>query len=154
MPAERTFKFRQAMTTLTPNSKNVHKASLMQVNRIVMAAATVAVLIAAGCGNSDSTYATDSNSGTGMSGVGKGRQVTGPHVAYGLTPESRIGEPPSFGTPTGTGFPTLDADQSGGMGSGMEGYHRLGAAGTSGAITDNSAPVDVQELGMSKSAAK
>ena len=105
---------------------------------------------AAACDRTSSTHATPDNSGTGGEGMGTHADITGPAEREGNNP----GGPPVFGVATGTGFSTGDSDQAGGMGSGLEGFHGLGAAGTSGSITDKSEPVAVQELGMSKSAAK
>ena len=36
----------------------------------------------------------------------------------------------------GNGFRSLTADQAGGMGTGLQGFNDVGAAGTSGTITD------------------
>ena len=92
----------------------------------------------AGCGNTDSTTATAPNTGTGMTGIGPGAQVTGPNAndlpmgPYG----GGAGGAPSYGDASGTGFCTGDAAHSGGQGSGLMGFHGTGYLGTSAAISD------------------
>ncbi len=43
---------------------------------------------------------------------------------------------PLYGAPSGMGFYTGDAAQTGGMGTGLMSFHRTGSAGTSGTLTD------------------
>jgi hypothetical protein len=90
-----------------------------------------------GCGRSESTTSTSANSGNGMSGIGSGREVTGPAAegeprVYGV----EVAGAPTFGTPSGMGFATGDSAHTG-QGSGQMGFHQTGAAGTSGTITDH-----------------
>ena len=46
------------------------------------------------------------------------------------------GGAPTYGVPSGMGFYTGDAAQTGGMGSGLMGFHGTGSSGTSGAVSD------------------
>ncbi len=89
-----------------------------------------------GCDRTDSTTATPANTGTGMTGEGTGKQVTGP-VGVGANADSQgAGGAPTYGEPTGTGFPSGDAAHSSGQGSGLMGFHGTGAMGTSAAVSD------------------
>ena len=74
------------------------------------------LLAVAGCGKSDVTE----------------DQLPPPPAPTPASP----GAAPTYGTASGMGFSTGDAAHSDGQGSGMMGYHGTGAAGTSGAITD------------------
>jgi hypothetical protein len=47
------------------------------------------------------------------------------------------GGAPAFGSPSGMGFTTGDAAQSGGQGSGLMSFHDTGEYGTSGTITQS-----------------
>ncbi len=93
-------------------------------------AATIAL---GGCGKTESTTATPANTGTGMTGMGSGKDVTGPIAS--AAPDG-AGGAPTFGEATGTGFPSGDAAHAGGQGSGLMGFHGTGAKGTSYAISD------------------
>ena len=46
------------------------------------------------------------------------------------------GGAPTYGVPSGMGFYTGDAAQTGGMGSGLMGFNGTGSTGTSGAVSD------------------
>ena len=102
--------------------------------RFGTALATTAIVI--GCGKTDSTTATPANSGTGMTGIGPGQNITGPVGVAANDPGLGAGGAPTYGEATGTGFPTGDAAHAGGQGSGMMGFHGTGAQGTSAAISD------------------
>jgi hypothetical protein len=45
------------------------------------------------------------------------------------------GGPPVYGVPSGMGFYTGDAAQTGGMGGGLMGFHGTGSKGVSGTLT-------------------
>jgi hypothetical protein len=72
----------------------------------------------------------------------QGKDVTGPH-RFPATP-SDPGGAPTYGTASGMGFSTGNAAQAGGQGTGLMGFHGTGSAGTSGTITDTSAPHPAQ----------
>ena len=99
----------------------------------------IAVCAMVGCSRHDSTTATPPESGTGSDfGYGHGVDVLGPGRFGPIVPNPSGA--PHFGSPSGMGFNTGSAGQTGGMGTGLMGFHDVGAAGTSGAITDMSAP--------------
>lgn len=94
-------------------------------------------LLIQGCSRTEQTTGTTSNSGTGATGmatVSGGSELTGP---INFNP-SRPGGAPNWalGRPMGNGFRELNANQSGGMGTGTQGFNDVGAYGTSGTITD------------------
>jgi len=70
--------------------------------------------------------------------AGCGKSVTTESQAAAPPPATPAspGAAPTYGTASGMGFSTGDAAHSSGQGSGMMGYHGTGAAGTSGAISD------------------
>lgn len=96
--------------------------------------------LAVGCNRNESTTATPPNSGTGATGMASvpgGAELTGPEKFgpnYHSDPAGAPNE--ALGKPRGNGFRELTANQSGGMGTGLQGFNDVGASGTSGAITD------------------
>ena len=92
-------------------------------------------IVGGGCGKTESTTATPPNSGTGMTGMGPGKDVTGP-AAQANAGNDGAGGAPTYGEATGTGFASGDAAHSSGMGSGLMGFHSTGAMGTSAAASD------------------
>ncbi len=68
-----------------------------------------------------------------MVGCG-GDESAGPTTAP--TAVASPGGAPTFGTQSGMGFSTGDAEHSSGAGSGLMGYNGTGSKGTSGAISD------------------
>jgi hypothetical protein len=93
-----------------------------------------------GCSRHNSTTDTPPSTGTGSDfGYAKGKEVTGPDQNGGTFVPNPAG-PVVAGAASGMGFNTGDASQTGGMGTGLMGYHDVGAAGTSGAITDATIP--------------
>jgi hypothetical protein len=101
----------------------------------VAVAATLLTIGMVGCSRHNSTSATPPSEGTGSDfGYGKGKDVTGPGRFGEMVPNPA--GPVVAGAHSGMGFNTGDAAQTGGMGTGLMGFHDVGAAGTSGAITD------------------
>src|SRR5947209_1640269 len=97
--------------------------------RLASGTCVLAMLTVASCDRTESTTATPPNSGTGMTGVGSGRDVTGPAAnEAGWTPGRAAAGAPSYGKPSGMGFSDGDAVHAGGQGGGLMGFHDTGAA--------------------------
>jgi hypothetical protein len=58
------------------------------------------------------------------------------HFGPTTRPDAHPASAVTFGKESGMGFSTGNAANSGGMGTGLMGYHGTGAEGTSGTITD------------------
>ena len=117
----------------------------MQIKYVLLAGCLGSVFLL-GCSRTESTDATEPNSGTGATGMAPsispgGLEVTGPKYDA-EHPADPAGAPNvALGKPMGNGFRSLTADQAGGMGTGLQGFNDVGAAGTTGAITDTHHPI-------------
>ena len=109
-----------------------------------LAATMTAAVVGGGCrnseGNSTSSSSSEPSSQTKTASGAPTGEPTPAKPGYGNAKDDAAnlgaGGAPTYGEPTGTGFPTGDAAHSGGQGSGLLGYHGTGAAGTSAAISD------------------
>lgn len=117
----------------------MRQSSCRRISTALMFGFVIAGAALVGCSRHDSTSATPPEGGTGSDfGYGHGQDVLGPG-RFGTLVPNPAGAPPS-GAASGMGFYTGSAGQTGGMGTGLMGFHDVGAAGTSGAITDMSTP--------------
>lgn len=107
---------------------------------VMNAAAALSLGGLIGCSRHNSTSASPPTVGTGSDfGYGVGHDVGGPNSYAVRSPRDPAGAP-TAGVPSGMGFYTGSAAEYGGMGTGLMGFHDVGAAGTSGAITDINGP--------------
>jgi hypothetical protein len=90
--------------------------------QIKLAIALTIALLAAGCVLTSSTSTNDATASSDL-------------IVPVTTPSP--GGAPLFGSPSGMGFTTGNAAQSGGQGSGLMSFNNTGAYGTSGTITQS-----------------
>jgi hypothetical protein len=78
--------------------------------------------------------------GLSLALLAAGCDVNSDRSAYFEAPAANAtpnpGGAPVYGVPSGMGFYTGDAAQTGGMGTGLMSFHGTGSAGTSGTLTD------------------